>query len=379
MSDAAPRGAPQLRQQAVERGALRGRQPAGGDARDAPLAPPDPAHLGRGRALDPRPAVQPTVQAVETAYARLRVRPRSRTCSTTPSGASMRLVPRDGQDRRWRPMRHAERRVATWRTLAWVLDRYLRLLHPLMPHVTEEIWERLPHLPDGPRAAHRRAAGRTRPALPRTVGHAPPASAALIELVTCNARRAGRGRHPAADGIVDATLWLRDGRPARRSPTSGRSSSAWRACEPRWSSDRARSRRDQRAALAVVTPIGEARLLRSDADRRARTRTTGEGAARRRRQRLGATTSGWRIRTSPAARPRPVVEQAQRRAAELREQVAALKARLKGELKEKSDVPLPFMGSRNKKACRRRAARSGACHPTRSSSKRLRFASSTTP
>src|SRR3954454_9880332 len=33
----------------------------------------------------------------------------------------------------------AERRVATWRTLAYVLDRYLRLLHPLMPHVTEEI------------------------------------------------------------------------------------------------------------------------------------------------------------------------------------------------------------------------------------------------
>jgi valyl-tRNA synthetase len=29
-----------------------------------------------------------------------------------------------------------------------VLDRYLRLLHPVMPHITEEIWSRLPHRPD---------------------------------------------------------------------------------------------------------------------------------------------------------------------------------------------------------------------------------------
>ncbi len=41
-------------------------------------------------------------------------------------------------------------RAATWQVLAWVLDRYLRLLHPVMPHVTEEIWGRLPHRPDDP-------------------------------------------------------------------------------------------------------------------------------------------------------------------------------------------------------------------------------------
>ena len=39
-------------------------------------------------------------------------------------------------------------RVATWQVLAWVLDRYLRLLHPIMPHITEEIWGRLPHRAD---------------------------------------------------------------------------------------------------------------------------------------------------------------------------------------------------------------------------------------
>jgi valyl-tRNA synthetase len=42
----------------------------------------------------------------------------------------------------------AETRAATWQVLAWVLDRYLRMLHPVMPHITEEIWGRLPHRPD---------------------------------------------------------------------------------------------------------------------------------------------------------------------------------------------------------------------------------------
>ena len=35
-------------------------------------------------------------------------------------------------------------REATWWTLVEVLDTYLRLLHPIMPFITEAIWERLP-------------------------------------------------------------------------------------------------------------------------------------------------------------------------------------------------------------------------------------------
>jgi len=36
-------------------------------------------------------------------------------------------------------------REATWWTLVEVLDTYLRLVHPIMPFVTEAIWEKLPH------------------------------------------------------------------------------------------------------------------------------------------------------------------------------------------------------------------------------------------
>ena len=40
--------------------------------------------------------------------------------------------------------RHAERE-ATWWALVEALDTYLRLLHPVMPFITETLWEALPH------------------------------------------------------------------------------------------------------------------------------------------------------------------------------------------------------------------------------------------
>ena len=43
-----------------------------------------------------------------------------------------------------------EAREATWWTLVEVLDTYLRLLHPIMPFITEEIWGRLPRPHDEP-------------------------------------------------------------------------------------------------------------------------------------------------------------------------------------------------------------------------------------
>jgi valyl-tRNA synthetase len=41
-------------------------------------------------------------------------------------------------------------REATWWTLVEALDTYLRLLHPVMPFVTEALWAALPHAPDDP-------------------------------------------------------------------------------------------------------------------------------------------------------------------------------------------------------------------------------------
>ncbi len=41
-------------------------------------------------------------------------------------------------------------REATWWTLVEVLDAYLRLLHPVMPFVTEAIWGQLPHRASDP-------------------------------------------------------------------------------------------------------------------------------------------------------------------------------------------------------------------------------------
>jgi valyl-tRNA synthetase len=43
-----------------------------------------------------------------------------------------------------------EVREATWWTLVAALDTYLRLLHPVMPYITEELWAALPHAADDP-------------------------------------------------------------------------------------------------------------------------------------------------------------------------------------------------------------------------------------
>ena len=43
-----------------------------------------------------------------------------------------------------------DEREATWWTLVEVLDTYLRLLHPVMPFVTEALWAALPHRASDP-------------------------------------------------------------------------------------------------------------------------------------------------------------------------------------------------------------------------------------
>jgi valyl-tRNA synthetase len=41
-------------------------------------------------------------------------------------------------------------REATWWTMAGALDTYVRLLHPVMPYITEELWSVLPHAVEDP-------------------------------------------------------------------------------------------------------------------------------------------------------------------------------------------------------------------------------------
>ncbi len=97
-----------------------------------------------------------------------------------------------------------EDREATWWTLVEALDSYLRLLHPLMPFVTEALWAVLPHFADDPdllivahwpsAAAGAASALERDPRLERSVGQ-------LLELV-----RAVRTARAAAG--VPAAAWL---------------------------------------------------------------------------------------------------------------------------------------------------------------------------
>ncbi|MFN8614546.1 MAG: class I tRNA ligase family protein [Vampirovibrionales bacterium] len=43
------------------------------------------------------------------------------------------------------PLRNDAQRANTQRLLLWLLDTFLRLLHPIMPLMTEAIWQQLPH------------------------------------------------------------------------------------------------------------------------------------------------------------------------------------------------------------------------------------------
>jgi valyl-tRNA synthetase len=88
-------------------------------------------------------------------------------------------------------------REATWWTLVEALDTFLRLLHPVMPFVTEELWEALPRRADDPPlliTARWPAAG---PQDPDTEA----AVATILDLI--------RGvRNARAEGGVVASAWL---------------------------------------------------------------------------------------------------------------------------------------------------------------------------
>ncbi|HEY8818141.1 MAG TPA: class I tRNA ligase family protein, partial [Candidatus Limnocylindrales bacterium] len=88
-------------------------------------------------------------------------------------------------------------REATWWTLTEVLDTYLRLLHPVMPFVTEALWAALPHRASDPAllvVARWPGAGERDTAAERQVD-------ALIELVTGIRNARASAKLPAADWL----------------------------------------------------------------------------------------------------------------------------------------------------------------------------------
>ncbi|HEY7024824.1 MAG TPA: valine--tRNA ligase [Candidatus Limnocylindrales bacterium] len=294
-------------------------------AKDEPLAPPAASDLGAADEWILERCAR-TVEAVETAYADyefgrvahlLYEAIWSEFCDWYLEMAKIGLST-DGQP---------ARRGATWHTLAWVLDRYLRLLHPLMPHVTEEIWGRTPHLAEDSELliVARWPTAKDAPALASVDLSRADGVSALIELIgAVRAARADAGIQ-AAD-IVDASIWLPEGK--ARAAFNDLKPIVDRLARVRSTAVEERADLDAEVdALAVVTAFGEARLIRSDADRdRERSRLQKE--LRNAQSALEASDKRLEDPNFTGRAPAAVVDQAQRRAAELREQIAALSARL---------------------------------------------------
>ncbi len=86
---------------------------------------------------------------------------------------------------------------ATWWTLVHVLDTYLRLLHPVMPFLTEALWAAIPHADDDPElliVARWPGVGELDEAAEEEVG-------ALVELVRAV-------RNARADARLEPAAWL---------------------------------------------------------------------------------------------------------------------------------------------------------------------------
>ena len=218
----------------------------------------------------------------------------------------------------------AESRSATWRTLTWVLDRYLRVLHPLMPHVTEAIWQRLPHAPDDPDLL----IVAPWPEIPaRAAAGAAGAGVELLKDMITAIRGARAESGIAAADVVDAWICFKQ-------PQAREAFDSLRAVVERLARIRSTVVDDQSAlaaagegAMAVIAASGEARVRRSDADR-ARERARLEKELANVSTQLDASDKRLSDANFVGRAPAAVVDQARRRAAELRDQVTLLTARL---------------------------------------------------
>jgi len=219
----------------------------------------------------------------------------------------------------------AQRRAGTWAVLTWVLDRYLRLLHPVMPHLTEEIWARLPHLtgdPDLLIVAGWPDAGREKALVDEAQARG---VQGLIELVSGI-------RNARAEAGIEPGLWL----PASLHITDPDALAAYGALQTaveRLARVRATLVGDRaqldliEGALTVLVRPGEARLARGGSDLiRERERLVKELAEAERM--LIETEARLADQRFVERAPKAVVEGARGRVAELSERVERLRARV---------------------------------------------------
>jgi valyl-tRNA synthetase len=222
-------------------------------------------------------------------------------------------------------------REATWWTLVEVLDTYLRLLHPVMPFVTEALWASLPHRASDPELL---IVARW-PAVGERVTDAETAVEALLELV--------RGiRNARAEAKVEPARWL----PVDVVVPShlGATFEALRPAIERLARARPLERRLTREAIGAVAEATDLAVIAGEVEAVVRTGSSGAdstGSAALERSRLErelADAEGWlaaaRDRLAnesfTARAPAAVVDGARAREAELADQVERLRERLGG-------------------------------------------------
>ena len=221
-----------------------------------------------------------------------------------------------------------EVREATWWTLVEVLDIYLRLLHPVMPFVTEALWAAIPHRsgdPDLLIVARWPAAGERDLAVEEEVG-------TLVDLVT-------EIRNARTTAKLPAGAWLES--MVVVPPSLGSTFEALRPAIERLARVRPLQRELTTAALAAATRPGDLTVIVDAGDVEAVIRPQGDdaGATALERERLEhdlAEAEGWlaaaRDRLAnesfTAKAPPAVVEGARQREAELADIVDRLRDRL---------------------------------------------------
>ncbi len=221
-------------------------------------------------------------------------------------------------------------REATWWTLVAVLDTYLRLLHPVMPFVTEAIWAAMPHRATDPGlliVARWPAVGERDLVIEREVG-------TLMDLVGEIRNARASAKLPAGDQLETLVCMP---------PSMGATFEALRHGIERLARARPLLRELTPEALKAATRPGDLTVVLAGGAIEAaiRVEAAHDDVADLERSRLERELSeaeGWldavRLRLANEAftskAPPDVVDGARRREAELTDQVARLRERLRG-------------------------------------------------